>query len=225
MERKLKQSSGRCAVGASPRCAGRRPDAAKSEDILRVARGILLEVGFSGMTIEAVAHAAGVSKVTVYRRYRTKEALFGAVVQACCAEARAVFVGESRTGVSPRDSLIEIGELLMGHIMSKEVIALDRILASEATRQPALARDFFRSGPECILGQLTSVLKRERGALGLPPRVADECAEMLLSLWFGFEWEAVRLGVRKPPNLQWIRRHAVRCVDLVLRGYGVRTLS
>src|SRR5258707_6897101 len=49
--------------------------------LLEVATTLFMERGFDGTTIDAVAEAAGVSKPTVYARYRDKRDLFAAVLR------------------------------------------------------------------------------------------------------------------------------------------------
>jgi len=48
--------------------------------ILEACADLLVEVGYRAMTIEAVAARAGVSKATLYRRYKDKEALVTATM-------------------------------------------------------------------------------------------------------------------------------------------------
>lgn len=59
----------------TPRRPGRPRDARADEAILAAVVDVLGEVGFTGLTIDAVAHRAGVGKATVYRRWDTKEQL------------------------------------------------------------------------------------------------------------------------------------------------------
>ncbi len=49
--------------------------------LLDVATRLFMERGFDGTTIDAVAESAGVSKPTVYARYRDKRDLFAAVLR------------------------------------------------------------------------------------------------------------------------------------------------
>ena len=63
---------------------GRPPDLAKRQAILDAAREVLAEVGYTSMTIDAVAQRAGSNRVLIYRVWDTKlalaaDALFGAM--------------------------------------------------------------------------------------------------------------------------------------------------
>jgi AcrR family transcriptional regulator len=54
---------------------GRPRDARHDAVILETAREMLLEVGYSGLTIDGVAARAGVGRPTIYRRWASKAAL------------------------------------------------------------------------------------------------------------------------------------------------------
>lgn len=57
------------------RRVGRPRDAAVDDAILTATVDLLVEVGFTGLTVDAVAARAGVGKATIYRRWRGKEQL------------------------------------------------------------------------------------------------------------------------------------------------------
>ena len=68
----------------SKRGPGRPPDLGKRQAILAAARDVLAEVGYTSMTIDAVAQRAGSNRVLIYRVWDTKlalaaDALFGAM--------------------------------------------------------------------------------------------------------------------------------------------------
>jgi AcrR family transcriptional regulator len=55
-------------------------EAEKRAEILKAARLLALRHGFHGVTMEAVAKEARVAKPTLYKYYRDKNAVFGAIV-------------------------------------------------------------------------------------------------------------------------------------------------
>lgn len=68
-----------------PRGRGRPRSTEADAAILRAAREILVERGVDATSIEQIAKRAGTSKVTVYRRWRTKDDLLAAAVESAGA--------------------------------------------------------------------------------------------------------------------------------------------
>src|ERR1700727_2297222 len=62
--------------------------AEKRTQILRAARPILLRDGLGGTTLDRVAAEGGISKMTLYRHFPNKEALFEGLVIAMCEYIR-----------------------------------------------------------------------------------------------------------------------------------------
>lgn len=63
------------------RSRGRPRDPAADTAILRAGLQLFLERGFEGASIEQIAKRAGVGKLTVYRRWATKEELIAAAIE------------------------------------------------------------------------------------------------------------------------------------------------
>jgi hypothetical protein len=68
------------AMSTPKRGRGRPRREGADEEILDVARAMLLEGGYRALTIDAVAERAGVAKTTVYRRWPSKGALIAALI-------------------------------------------------------------------------------------------------------------------------------------------------
>ena len=60
---------------AAPTSVGRPRNPAKDVAVLQATRDLLVEVGYQGATVVAIARRAGVGAPTLYRRWPTKEAL------------------------------------------------------------------------------------------------------------------------------------------------------
>jgi len=62
-------------IDSEPVRRGRPRDPRRGRAILEAARAVLAERGFTGASMEAIAHTAGVGKDTLYRRWDSKEQL------------------------------------------------------------------------------------------------------------------------------------------------------
>ena len=71
--------------------------------ILDAARELFLEFGLRRTTMDDVARRAGVGRVTVYRHYADKKALFAAVVMRECARA----LREIELAIAPHEDDVE----------------------------------------------------------------------------------------------------------------------
>lgn len=94
-----------------------------------------------------IQQAAGVSKSTVYSHYPNKEALFVAVVEAECER----FLRAVRKPKFPEERLADILNAMalayLEIVLSRDGLALYRMIAAEAPRFPELGRRFLSGRP------------------------------------------------------------------------------
>lgn len=162
------------------------PDRAKDEAILESARASFFDDGFGSTTMEHVAARAGVSKVTVYKRFVDKEALFEAVVRREMTKMEAAFKSWPFEDGSLAERLNAYGSILLRFLFSTEHMLLDRMLAHDLKHSPEMARRFFDAGPGACRNQLARMLA-DAAAVGEitidDPLLA---AADLFALWKGF---------------------------------------
>ncbi|MFJ8663148.1 TetR/AcrR family transcriptional regulator [Streptomyces sp. NPDC093795] len=120
---------------AKPAPTGARA-ARKRQAIVRAARALFLREGF-GVGMDAIAAEAGVSKVTVYNHFGSKEALFTAVVAGALDEPLA-------DGGTADSRTTDSGTADSGGTAG-----------SGATRRPDLARLVDAEGPDTLKAALT----------------------------------------------------------------------
>ncbi|MCU1452370.1 MAG: putative TetR-family transcriptional regulator, partial [Acidimicrobiales bacterium] len=84
-------------VAAAKRTAGRPRSAEVDLAILDAARALLVEEGYGGMSVEAIAARAGVGKAAIYRRWSTKaEVLVESLRGHACTEVPLPDTGDLR---------------------------------------------------------------------------------------------------------------------------------
>jgi AcrR family transcriptional regulator len=101
---------------------------------------VLAESGYAGLTMDAVAAAAGVGKATIYRRWRTKSDLVADAV----AELSSTSISSPDTGSLEGDLRVLL-HWLVGAV-NGPLGAATLSLLSALPHEPGL-RDAFRSGP------------------------------------------------------------------------------
>src|SRR5690606_7537321 len=114
----------------SPSAPGRPKDLGKSSAILDAARRLFTTDGFDGASMDQIAAAAGVSKLTVYSHYADKETLFAEVVKSYCEQQLPASLFEMQPGVALRDRLMGVARAFFSMIVSSEAVAGHRILCS-----------------------------------------------------------------------------------------------
>jgi AcrR family transcriptional regulator len=133
---------------------GRPQDERADRAILSAAVQLLAEGGVSDLRMDGVAQRAGVGKATIYRRYRSKNALISAAVATLVSEIEIPDTGSTRADL--RALMSQAVELYSGSLAPR----LMPSLLEEAHRNPELAntvRTEFLAGRRAAL---SVVLKR-----------------------------------------------------------------
>lgn len=111
--------------------------------VLDAALVVLAERGYAGLTIERIAEQSGVNKTTIYRRWRTTEAVLAAAIDEVAAQDFPI----PATG-SIDDDLRAFARSLVDFMASDSptLAGIVRALFSDAAREPLIAdlkREFF----------------------------------------------------------------------------------
>jgi len=194
---------------------------AKTILILDTARVLFMERGYAETSMDQVSHSAKISKTTLYTRFPSKEALFGAVVQRECEMIGIVFDPEELIRLPLEDGLTSVARGLMDVECSPARRRAEQILAAESTRFPEVVRIFLEAGPNRVLGGLVRYfqLAGERGMACVEDAeiTANAFAAMCDGAFCG-EW---KMGIVPDPSPEDRERHARAMVRLFIRGVHV----
>ena len=139
------------------------------ERILDAARGVFLERGFDGTSIDEIAERAPASKPTIYARYSGKPALFAAVVARAVNELMS-FDSYATPAGTVQEKLVGLAIAIVDRAL-KESLGLLRVTIGEAYRFPDLScqiHEVTRKGA----GDAVAMLLADSGVLGAPGRRA-----------------------------------------------------
>lgn len=106
---------------------------ASAEEILAITVDLIAEHGVSGITVDTVAAKAGVSKATIYRRWRSRAALIHDAIAGLHRP-----VGDPDSGAL-RDDLIVLLKDLVGFLNRPGGSHVDSSFIDASTRDPELA--------------------------------------------------------------------------------------
>jgi AcrR family transcriptional regulator len=153
---------------------GRPRSAASHQAILRATLELLAEKGLRAMSMDAVAQRAGVSKATIYRRWKSKEELIEELLDTLVALIPPVDTGD------PRDDMLAAGRVVQG--AAGPMIKLIPALVSEAATNPEFAEVFRAKLVEPRRAQIRDFF--ERAVAGGEFR-ADADLEFMTDVTFG----------------------------------------
>lgn len=154
---------------------GRPQDAALDAAILAAAHRHLGELGYTGMSIQGVAAAAGTSVPALRRRYRGKPELAAATIDAMPAQPLPLKTAHPRA-----DALAILNNLR--HILTRNNgIAILATVITERTRHPELLAHFRQRIDEPRRQRLREALSRGRHAGQIPASLDLDTAVSILT--------------------------------------------
>ena len=132
------------AIRAGGRGGGRPPlGEAARQRILDATAAVFLERGFERASTSEISERAQTSKQTLYRLFPTKADLFVGVIGAYTNRLFDRHVEFVQSDQAPRETLNEMGRMMLGLFADPTFLALYRILVGEAHRFPGLARQLW----------------------------------------------------------------------------------
>lgn len=203
------------------RAPGRPKDLEKREAILDAAQSLFAERGIDGAPIEAIAARSGVSKVTVYGHFGDKASIFEALVARENERFTERLAAVTQSEGAMEDRLLQLGETVISVMMEPCHLALDRIVALEAQRNPAAGRRFYDNGPGMLLAHMQTVLVAGQARQEIGPGDPALMARDLLSLWFGFQAIQQRFCGGIAQTEAELRDRVSHAVQLLRRAYPV----
>lgn len=197
--------------------------ARKRSDILAAAKSSFLATGFGGTSMEAIAKAANVSIMTLYRHAENKDDLFGAVISNACAPAdsseRAELEGILEMPLP--EALVETAVHMQAVLTEPDNVALLRIVLAEAPRFPRLAELAYAGFIGRLEDMTAWVLSEIEQTARLSLRERRRLGRLFVERIVGPELLRALLGLGGPVDREQ-RHRAERARDDLLRELNLR---
>ena len=148
---------------------------------------------------DQVAAAAGVSKMTVYRHFGSKEDLFAGVITESCQRIVADDLDQTFSR-EPEQALRSFARKMTDIVFEPETAELHRIVIAESRRFPKLGRLFYQTGPQACIDALEAYLARHKGDRRFKVENPRRSAEEFLELLRGYSHLKMLLGIDKAPS-------------------------
>lgn len=127
--------------------------------VLDAALKVFQAEGFAAASMDRIAACAGISKMTIYRKFADKEALFLAAINQHCAQIYAVDDHPpAKTIEEARTALTDFGWVFVRAVCEQHVLDLYRMLLGEMQRFPQLGADFYDVGPARSIAVIENIL-------------------------------------------------------------------
>ncbi|KLV05222.1 TetR family transcriptional regulator [Photobacterium aquae] len=196
--------------------------AQKRQQILDAASELFGEQGY-GISMDAIANKAKVSKQTVYAHFKTKDELFDTCIRASCAANKidTTLVDDCR---SPEDVLFDFACRFQSMLLSDEARYTYRTAVSQSETHPELAKVYINAGPQYtadMVAEYCQILV-ERGVLQ-PEMDCQQAAFQLLLMLHGRSVYWAYLGQDAEEDTAQRYAYLRSSVELFLKGYMVRS--
>src|SRR5262249_50756033 len=142
--------------------------------------------GLERASVDAIAAEAGVSKMTIYSHFASKEGLFEAVIRERTDRVMGGIDGvEALDPKRPQKALLAIGEQFLVLTRDEDALSKFRSVCGAADTQREACRAFYRQGAERLIGDLAAYLRRANAAGTLKVRHPSQAADLFLSMFLG----------------------------------------
>lgn len=188
------------------------------DTLMHAALSAFMTRGFEGASLEAIAREAKIGKITIYRQFGTKEALFREVIVFARQSLRE-HVRATITDAPPEQVLRRVITRLIDVVAQPDFVAVLRLIIAEAPRFPDIAAAALKNS-DFALGPLVDYLARLQSdgviVLDDPHMAASQLAELATG------------GVRnllKPRSSRAVRAQAVDAVYTTMaRAWGLEPI-
>lgn len=138
---------------------GRPANQTLGQTIVDAASELFVELGFQATTLDMVAQRAKISKLSIYRHFENKEALFSAAIAAHCRQFSLLALIEGVDG-SAEEQLMAVGSSLLRTLVSPEVRSVEAMVLSDKTNQKSLSKLHYEAGPTHVITQIEALLRQ-----------------------------------------------------------------
>ncbi|MCP3726120.1 TetR/AcrR family transcriptional regulator [Paraburkholderia sp. CNPSo 3272] len=138
---------------------GRPANEALGQTVVDAASELFMELGFQATTMDKVAQRAKISKLSIYRHFENKEALFSAAMAAHCHRFAPQALFEGVDG-SAEDQLMAVGSTLLRTLLSPDVRSVEAMVLADKTNQKSLSKLHYEAGPAYVIAQIEALLRQ-----------------------------------------------------------------
>lgn len=202
---------------------GRPANEALRQTIVDTAGELFAELGFQSTTLDKVAQRAKISKLSIYRHFENKEALFGVAFAARCHQLMPQALFECADG-SAEDQLMALGSSLLRTLLRPDVRNLEAMVLADTANQKSLGKLHYDAGPAHIIAQIENLLRQlhAKSVLNVPDPIAS--ARLFAALFKGSDLLMIaRFDEATAEDDNEIESYCRSAVAMFIAGHRPRT--
>ncbi|CAI8860233.1 TetR/AcrR family transcriptional regulator [Pseudomonas sp. IT-P260] len=200
---------------------GRPANEALSQTIVDAAGELFVELGFQATTMDKVAQRAKISKLSIYRHFENKEALFSAAIAAHCHQFAPQSIVEGIDG-SAADQLMAVGTFLLRTLLSPEVRSVEAMIMVDKTKQKSLSKLHYEAGPAYVTAQIEALLRQLHTEAMLNVPDPQESARLFAALIKGSDLLMIaRFDEAKAKDDKEVESYCRSAVAMFIAAHGV----
>ena len=132
----------------------------KRQQILDAATRVFLQRGYGETSMDRVAQESGAARRTLYNQFKSKEALFEAMIERIWSSFPVFDITRDAVSLSdPRAGLLRLGHAVAEFWVPAEAVAFLRMVIAEGPRFPALTKTFLERGKVPAMAAVADYLK------------------------------------------------------------------
>ncbi|MBZ9740404.1 MULTISPECIES: TetR/AcrR family transcriptional regulator [unclassified Mesorhizobium] len=199
---------------------GRPVNEALGQTIVDTAGELFAELGFQATTLDKVAKRAKISKLSIYRHFENKEALFGAAFAARCQQLIPQVLFQGVDG-STEDQLMAVGSLLLRTLLRLDVRNVEAMVMADMTSQKSLSKLHYEAGLAHIIAQIEALLRQlhAKAVLNVPDPLRS--ARLFAALFKGSDLLIIaRFDEARAENDNEIESYCRSAVAMFIAAHG-----
>lgn len=191
----------------------------RRDAIVAAARKQFIASGFHGTSMDVVAQEAGVSRRTVFNLFKTKAALFEAVVEHLWTSLTITREGDWAEVTDPRVGLTRLATEIVEFWADPGSVGMLTMVIAESLRSPDILEEFTRAGKQPAFRATVRYLEKLNASGILDIAEPTLAANQLIGLLNEpLLWSQV-LGLTKRPSREKRETVIRSAVDVFLAAY------
>ena len=198
---------------------GRPKDLEKRKHILEAAKALFLRSGYHGSSMNQIAKAAGVTKLTVYNHFQDKENLFICAIEKTCEASIQAQPFTLSAESDFNQAFFQACELALELTYLPEAIKLEHLLVELTIEKSPLAARFYHASHQRIRLLWEDFFRQAIGFGFIQADAVEQQTALILSLLLGVRHHEVLLNLCPAPTPAEIKKIVHYSIELFLLKY------